>query len=667
MNGSADRGRGDAPGSRTHRWRLRIVGIGFVLLAAVYVGRGVHLQVVEQEKWSQKVQEQSARQVELPAERGGIFDRDGRPLAVSDQVYRGYLAPREVRDQERAVTAIRRVLGLSSREVSKLRRAESGWVALPRRLSASERDRLEAAVRQGVYFEHVPSRNHPEGGLASPVVGNVGADGRGQSGLELALDSLLVGEPGRAMSRRDARGELYPLPDGKIASARPGHDVHLTLDGELQTIAQNALDDALKETGASGGDILIMDPETGDLLAVASRRSGEPGGLPAFTSPYEPGSTAKPFLLSALLAEERVSLDDSVYAEDGVYRTEHRTIRDVHPMDTITVRGVIRESSNIGAAKLAEKLEPGVQYSYLRDFGFGTPTGITFPSESGGRLRRPEEWSALSQASLAMGYEISVTSLQLATAYSALANDGVLMRPHLVEEVRNASGEVVYRREPASVRRVVSEEVASHLRTVLRSVVEEGTATRASMTSLPLAGKTGTARLASSGGYRDRRYAASFVGFAPAKDPKLLVLTKLEDPQGDYYGGLTAAPVSRMTLQAALSSRGTVIPGDSWSGESLHRVEWGGPPSRAGRGTPSAGDSGPYVLAVGGEQPDRWSGGDEGQTAVLPDLSGMTVRGAVARLHELGLQVELRSGGEVRSQRPAPGTRMAPGDTVVLH
>lgn len=667
MNGSADRGRGDGPGSRTHRWRLRIVGIGFVLLAAVYVGRGVHLQVVEQEKWSQKVQEQSARQVELPAERGGIFDRDGRPLAVSDQVYRGYLAPREVRDQERAVTAIRRVLGLSSREVSKLRRAESGWVALPRRLSASERDRLEAAVRQGVYFEHVPSRNHPEGGLASPVVGNVGADGRGQSGLELALDSLLVGEPGRAMSRRDARGELYPLPDGKIASARPGHDVRLTLDGELQTIAQNALDDALKETGASGGDILIMDPETGDLLAVASRRSGEPGGLPAFTSPYEPGSTAKPFLLSALLAEERVSLDDSVYAEDGVYRTEHRTIRDVHPMDTITVRGVIRESSNIGAAKLAEKLEPGVQYSYLRDFGFGTPTGITFPSESGGRLRRPEEWSALSQASLAMGYEISVTSLQLAAAYSALANDGVLMRPHLVEEVRNASGEVVYRREPTSVRRVVSEEVASRLRSVLRSVVEEGTATRASMTSLPLAGKTGTARLASSGGYRDRRYAASFVGFAPAKDPKLLVLTKLEDPQGDYYGGLTAAPVSRMTLQAALSSRGTVIPGDSWSGESLHRVEWGGPPARAGGGAPSAGDSGPYVLAVGGEQPDRWSGGDEGQTSVLPDLSGMTVRGAVARLHELGLQVELRSGGEVRSQRPVPGTRMAPGDTVVLH
>lgn len=666
MNGSADRGRGEAPSSRTHRWRLRIVGIGFVLLAAVYVGRGFHLQVTEHARWSEKVREQSARQVELPAERGGIYDRDGRALAVSEQVYRGYLAPGEVRDQDRVVTAIRRVLGLSSGEAAGLRGAKSGWVALPRRLSGSERDRLEAAVRQGIYFERVPSRDHPEGGLASAVVGAVGADGRGQSGLELALDSLLVGEPGRAMSRRDARGELYPLPDGKIASARPGHDVRLTLDGELQTIAENALDDALQETGASGGDILIMDPETGDLLAVASRRSGEPGGFPAFTSPYEPGSTAKPFLLAALLEEERVSLEDSVYAENGIYRTKYRTIRDVHPLDTISVRGVIRESSNIGAAKLAETLEPGVQYSYLRGFGFGTPTGITYPSESGGRLRRPERWSALSQASLAMGYEVSVTSLQLAAAYSALANGGVLMQPRLVEEVRNASGELVYRREPEPVRRVVSAEVAADLRGVLRSVVEEGTATRAAMASLPLAGKTGTARLASSGGYEERRYAASFVGFAPARDPKLLVLTKLEDPQGDYYGGLTAAPVSRMTLQAALSSQGTVIPGDSWSGESPRRVDWGGP--RPPSTTPSRpGDGGPYVLAVGGGQPDRWSGGDDGESAVLPDLSGMTVRGAVARLHELGLRVELRSAREVHSQHPAPGARLSTGDTVVLH
>ena len=667
MSASGDRGGGKAPSPRTHRLRLRIVGGVFVLLAAAYVGRGVHLQVVEQEKWDRKVEEQSARQIELPAERGGIYDRDGRALAIADHVYRGYLAPEEVRDQERAVTAIRRILGLSARESSKLRRAESGWVALPRRLSGSERDRLEASVRQGIYFKRLPSRNHPEGGLASAIVGDVGAEGMGQSGLELALDSLLTGEPGQAMSRRDGRGRLYPLPDGKIASAQPGYDVELTLDGELQTIAEDALDDALKRTGASGGDILIMDPETGELLAVASRRSGEPGGFPAFTSPYEPGSTAKPFLLSAVLAEDRMSLDDSIYAENGVYRTAHRTIRDVHAMDTLSVRGVIRESSNIGVAKLSEELEPGVQYSYLRDFGFGTPTGITYPSESGGRLRRPEDWSALSQASLAMGYEISVTSLQLAAAYGALANDGVLMRPHLVREVRDASGETIFRRDPERVRRVVSPEVAADLRGVLRSVVEEGTATRAAMKSLPLAGKTGTARLADAGGYEERRYAASFVGFAPAQDPKLLVLTKLEDPQGDYYGGLTAAPVSRMALQAALSSRGTVIPGESWADENLHRVEWGGRPAGSQPATRPAGNSGPYVLAVDGGEPDRWSGGEDAEAAVLPDLSGMTVRGAVARLHELGLQVDLRSAGEVRSQRPAPGTRLTPGDTVILH
>lgn len=667
MNAGGERGRGDAPGARTHRWRLRVVGAAFVLLAAVYVGRGVHLQVVEQERWSEKVREQTARQVELPAERGGIYDRDGRPLAVSEHRYRAYLAPGELRDQARAVTAVHRVLGLSSRQAARLRGAESGWVAVPGRLSGAERDRLEAAVRQGLYFERLPSRSHPDGDLAAAVVGRVGSEGQGRSGLELALDSLLSGEPGQAMSRRDGRGRLFTLPDGRMSPPRPGHDVQLTVDGDLQTIAEDALDDALKQTGASGGDILIMDPETGELLAVASHRSGETGGLPALTSPYEPGSTAKPFLLSALLAEDVVSLDDPVHTENGVYRTAHRTIRDVHATDTLSVRGVIRESSNIGAAKLAGRLDPGRQYSYLRDFGFGTPTGITYPSESGGRLRRPDRWSGLSQASLAMGYEISVTSVQLAAAYAALANGGVLMQPYLVREVRDASGEIVRRREPTPVRRVVSEEVAARVRGVLRSVVEEGTATRASMSSLPLAGKTGTARLASSSGYDQERHAASFVGFAPAGDPKLLVLTKLEDPQGDYYGGLTAAPVSRMALEAALSSRGTVIPGDSWTGESFRRVDWGGRAATEESRAPS-GDGGPYVLAVGGERPDRWTAeGADREAAVLPDLSGMTVRAAAARLHEIGLHVDVRSAGEVGSQRPAPGTRMAPGDTVVLH
>jgi membrane peptidoglycan carboxypeptidase len=336
-------------------------------------------------------------------------------------------------------------------------------------------------------------------------------------------------------------------------------------------------------------------------------------------------------------------------------------------MDTLSVRGVIRESSNIGAAKLAGRLEPGEQYSYLRDFGFGTPTGVTYPSESGGQLRRPDRWSELSQTSLAMGYEISVTSLQLAAAYGALANDGVLMQPYLVREVRNGSGDVVRRREPTAVRRVVSGEVSAEIRRVLRSVVEEGTATRASMTSLPLAGKTGTARLMSEDGYDDRRHAASFVGFAPVEDPKLLVLTKLEDPQGDYYGGLTAAPVSRMVLEAALSSRGTTIPGDARTSESFRRVEWDGRRSAPEEPTGSRGQGGPYVLAVGGEQPDRWSRDDDEETAVLPDLSGMTVRGAASRLHEIGLYADVRSAGAVGSQSPAPGTRLAPGDTVVLH
>lgn len=672
MNGDRERAERARRSSGTQRRRVRLVGIGFAVLAAVYVGRGVYLQGVESEKWSAMAREQSARTVQLPAERGAIYDRDGRPLAVSDAVYRGYLAPREVRDQGRAVTAIRRVLGLSPAEASELRSATSGWTPLPRRLSGSERDRLTAAVRQGLYFERIPARSHPEGELAARLVGSIGPEGRGQSGLELALDSALAGEPGRAVSRRDGRGRLYPLPDARISAARPGLDVRLTLDGKLQSIAESALDHALKETGAVGGDVLFMDPETGELLAVASRRRGAASGVPAFTAPYEPGSTAKPFLLSTLLAENRASLDDSVFAENGVYRTAHRTIRDVHPHDTLQVRGVIRESSNIGAAKLAERLDPGVQYAYLRNFGFGTPTGVTYPAESGGRLRRPDEWSALSQSSLAMGYEVSVTSLQLAAAYAAVANDGVLMRPYLVEEVRDASGDVVRRREPTRVRRVISEEVAAKVRRVLHSVVEEGTATRASLSSLAVAGKTGTSRLASEGGYGERRYAASFVGFAPADDPKLLVLTKLEDPQGDYYGGLTAAPVSRMALEAAMSTRGTLLPGDPADVEMQRRVQWGGGRDPGGARPPGSGGGargarGPYVLTADGPTAGRRPAPASAGERVLPDLTGTSARAAAARLHELGLVVDLRSAGEVRSLHPDPGSPVAPGDTVVLH
>ncbi|MFQ5678834.1 MAG: penicillin-binding transpeptidase domain-containing protein [Gemmatimonadota bacterium] len=650
--------RGWKIGARTHTRRIRCAQVAFTVLAVAYGVRLVQLQAVQVETWRRAAAAQHAAQVELPARRGAILDRDGRPLVLESEEFRAYLAPRELKDPRRAAAAAARILGLSRPEERKLASARDGWVAIPRRVSDAERERLRAAIRRGLHFERISSRTFPEGRLARSLLGAVDGTGRGISGLEMVLDSVLRGRPGAVLTRRDAIGGTYWLPDAQLAVPRPGQDVLLTLDTELQGIAENALERALTETGASGGDILLLDPRSGEILAVASHRGARSLRVPAFTDPYEPGSTLKPFLLAALLAEHLVRLSDVVDVEGGRLREGRRLIQDVHPRDTLTVAEVIRFSSNVGAVKLSRKLEEALHYRYLRDFGFGVPTGVEYPAESGGRLRKPSQWSALSQTSLAMGYEISSTSIQLAAAYGALANDGRLMQPFLVKEVRRADGSVRYRHRPRAVRRVVSPQVARAVTEVLASVVTEGTATRAALQALEVAGKTGTARLIASGRYDRGRYAASFVGYTPANDPSLVILTKLEDPQGAFYGGTVAAPVSQAALRAALATRGALLRPRLAAGRPPP-VKWGdgSAPRAAGR----------FVFAVGGGK-SRWPEPASAamDSRVLPDLRGLTTRAAVARLHALGLHVELKVLGKVRKQVPGPGRRVMPGATILL-
>lgn len=655
-------GKKGGAGSGIHRRRSVVLASVWTLLALGYMVRAGELQIAESDRWRNLAASQNAEREQLEASRGRILARDGTVLSADSRRYRAYLAPAETRDPARAAESVAGALGLSGRQERALSRG-SGWNAIPRLLSVEELDRVRGAVRRGLHFEAVSDRVHPEGELADALLGAVTPEGEGRSGLELELDSLLRGEPGSALRRRDAHGRVYRLPDAQLTPPRPGRDVVLTLDAELQGIAEDALDRAMRETGASGGDVLMLDPNSGEILALASRRMDGDHRVPALTDAYEPGSTLKPFLLATLLAEGRAKLTDTVDVEDGVYVRDHRVIRDVHAEESLSVAEVVRYSSNIGAAKLSDRLEPGLQYSYLRDFGFGLPTGVTYPSESSGRLRRPEQWSALSQASLAMGYEISVTSLQLATAYAALANGGVLMRPYLVREVRDASGRTLRRRRPEPLRRVVPREVAAQVTEVLGTVVEGGTATRAALATLPVAGKTGTARVAAAGGgYQSGRYAASFVGYTPVDDPRLVILAKLNDPQGQFYGGLTAAPISRSTLQAALATRGVSVPGIGARAAEAPGVRWERDRGRSAASFAVAGQDGPTPTPVAEDGATRR--GDARR--VLPDLRGLPLRTAVSRLHELGLRVELRARGTVRGQEPSPGASVEPGSRVVL-
>jgi cell division protein FtsI (penicillin-binding protein 3) len=643
------------------RWWILTVSLG--LAAAAIVGRAVQLQAVEGERWAAVAADQQRGRQPLPARRGGIFDRNGVPLALTHETFGVAVAPRELRDPRAAADRLVAVLGLTPAEARRAVAPGRRWVVLPGRFTADQRKQL--AGLRGVHWERKLDRFYPQGAVGREVVGAVSGDGRALGGIEQQFDEVLRGTPGHAVVRRDARGVAQSTILLPVDPPRDGADVYLTIDFRLQEIADGALVEAIRTTGASGGDLLLADPRTGEILAAVSRRPGTARSLAAITEPYEPGSTLKPFVVASLLAERRASLDDVIDAENGVWQVGRRTIRDVQRHELLSLRDALRVSSNIAIVKLVTKLSPGEQYRYLRDFGFGTPTGIDYPAESSGRLRQPRQWSALSQVSLAMGYELSTTPLQLTMAYGALANGGILYEPRLLREVRDADGVSVARSEAQPLRRVLPRQVATDLTEVLVAAVDEGTATRAALTTFEVAGKTGTARRTGQGGrYDTGSYTSSFAGYFPASDPQLVIFVKLDQPRGAIFGGLTAAPVTRETLHGILAAHTRAFDGTSLL--TARRLEL--PPlataAAAGVQASSPGREGPFVyfLAEGQPQPEAM----EERVVALPALEGLHLRDAVRRAHGLGLRVRLQGGGVVERTRPEAGASLAPGDTVLL-
>jgi cell division protein FtsI (penicillin-binding protein 3) len=387
---------------------------------------------------------------------------------------------------------------------------------------------------------------------------------------------------------------------------------------------------------------------------VSRGRDGHARNWRAATQPYEPGSTLKPFTVAALLRYERASLADSVFAENGSYTINGRTLEDVHRMGWTTLAGALRESSNIGIAKMAARLDAREQYETLRDFGFGTPTGAAYPSESGGRLYRPARWTKMSPASVAIGYEIAVTPLQLALAYAALANGGLLLEPRVVREVRARDGAVERSFAPRVVRRVISESVAADIRDVLVGAVEEGTGQAAALGAFSLAGKTGTVRMIERGRYKPGSYTASFAGYFPAHDPQLVFLVKLDEPRGAYYGGTTAAPVTRTTLEAALAARSTPL-------DRAAMAKHTAPPVSRAQLVPTRTAGRRHVIRLGER---RDSSIVDVQQRAVPDIAGMPMRDAVARLHMQGFRVRATGSGRVVRTVPAAGAAL-PTTTLI--
>ncbi|HUF49943.1 MAG TPA: penicillin-binding transpeptidase domain-containing protein [Longimicrobiales bacterium] len=632
--------------------RRRILLTGVLLSAVVSVGRAAQLGILDGAAWRAAALGQQGDTITLPAVRGTIYDRDGVPLATSAEVYSVAIAPREIDDRDRVAALLREHLGMTPRDAARAVDRERAWVVLPGRYGAEVREALDHVA--GVHFQSVVQRFYPNGALVRELLGPVRLDGVAQGGLELEFDSILNGRTGRAVVRRDAHGRVLPGVMMRAVEPTPGRDLYLTIDYDLQEIADHALAEAITHWSAAGGELLMLEPNTGEILATVSRgRDGRARNWRAATQPYEPGSTLKPFTVAALLSHRRARLSDSVYAENGEYLLHGRTLRDVHPMGWTTLAEALRESSNIGIAKVAARLEPREQYVTLRDFGFGTATGATYPSESGGRLYRPAQWSKMSQASMAIGYEISVTPLQLALAYGALANGGLLLEPHVVREVRSRDGRVERSVTPRVVRRVISADIAAEIREVLVGAVEDGTGHGAALGAFTLAGKTGTVRMVENGRYKPGAYTASFAGYFPAEDPQLVMLVKLDEPQGAYYGGATAAPVTRELLEAALATRSSPLD------RMLMAKTAAVPPAPALARTVS---SARQMIAL--DRPQVNSTAAAASVHTVPAVAGMSMRDGVRRLHTAGFRLRIEGSGRVLRTIPDAGTAAA-SDAVI--
>jgi cell division protein FtsI (penicillin-binding protein 3) len=643
--------------------RIAAVEFCFVLAIGAILGRAVQLQLIQGGRWAAEAERQRTERSVLPARRGAIYDRDGVPLAITQEFYHVGVAANELEDRQRAARLLATRLGLQPRAVDR-ELDRKRWAYWYGPFTATQVQPLRTL--KGIHLEPDFRRFDPTRGMARVIVGALSPEtGRGASGIELALDSVLTGVPGEAVFLKDRSGRRYDSPSRRIREPVAGHDVYLSLDAALQEIAERALSDALARLKAEGGDVVLLDPRTGELLAIASQWADGAPRPSTLTDPFEPGSTAKLFTAAALLRTGKVADDDAVNAEGGVWvmqtaRGATRRITDAHKeRGNLTLAEAIGVSSNIAMAKFSQRLAPVEQYETLRDFGFGSPTGVEFPSESRGRLARPDRWQPMyTRASVAMGYEFGVTSVQLAAAYGAIANNGVLLQPTLLREVRRVDGALLYRREPEPVRRAVSPEIAARLREFLgRAVDSGGTGERGQLASFPLLGKTGTARRFVDGRYVNE-YTASFAALFPADDPQLVVIVKIENPKGEYYGGLTAAPLTKTMLQQALASHRVAI-----NRSALATTESARAPQPRASVEPLPVAARPPAVVVPWPVPGPSS---PPRSVPVPDVQGASVREAALALHRLGFRVVLRGTGSVARTSPAAGQSVSQGSTVIL-
>jgi cell division protein FtsI (penicillin-binding protein 3) len=528
---------------------LLLCGFGVVL------SRLVTLQILQAAELTVKADRQHQKTVSFEGARGAIVDRHGKMLAMNLEVPSVFGVPTVLDSPARTARLLSPVLHVRTDELERKLRQDRGFVWLARKLDPEQGRRLEQLSMEGIGVVMEGRRFYPKGPLLSHVLGFAGMDGEGLEGVELRYEPYLHGEKRVTVLQRDALGRTV-FPKGLAEqSPAPGHSLALTIDEVIQYTAEKELEEAVARTHAKSGTMIVLEPQTGALLALAISPRFDPNAVSALgpdrwrnralTDAYEPGSTMKAIVAAAALQEGVMRPDTLVFGEYGRLAVANTVIHDHEKLGWVSFAQVIQKSSNIGAAKTGIVLGDRRLYRYLQAFGFGQRTDIDLPGEATGLLKHPRDWGRRSVASISMGQEIGVTPIQMVSAMAAIANGGVLMKPFVVSEIRDAEGRVLKQMVPQVKRRIVSPETARDVTAILEGVVTDGTGGKAAISGFRVAGKTGTAQKIDprTGTYSTSQFVGSFVGFVPADHPRLAMIVVIDEPQGEAWGGTVAAPV----------------------------------------------------------------------------------------------------------------------------
>lgn len=705
----------ETPQQKDYKYRLLMVKIVFLLMFVAAAARLVQIQLLESGKYQEIARKQYEARVPLTAQRGNIYDRNGNVLVANSQFVSFAADPKIAGEDARFIAKeFSKVTGKPEREYIVKLQSSKRFVWMERHMRPDIAEQIPLKKMGGIVKMNEAMRIYHYDELAGQVLGATNIDNVGVSGIEQQFNDVLRGVDGFVIMQKDGLGRKRPSVDYPREEAVNGHSIELTIDLQYQSIADEELKKGVARTQADAGLVVMMRPNTGEILAMANYpmvnlnkvQSSDALKNRIISDMYEPGSVFKIVTASAALESEVTTLERKFYAENGKYRIEYpgkkiRLINDSHPMRDVTFLEAMAYSSNIVMAKVSDLIGPERLYTQARDFGFGMGTGIELPAESNGQLKKTSEWSMASLNSISYGYEVGVTPLQIISAYSAIANDGMLMKPYIVQREKDELGQEVYAGQPQMIRRVMPKQVNEQVKQMLESVVEYGSGSAVKNAGVRIAGKTGTSRKHVNGKYEEGSYNASFVGFFPVEKPEIVCLVMLEKPKaGGYYGATASAPIFKAIADRIINNNGlmakTMIAGQapapqSPSSKTVSEATVSIPDVTEQEAEDAASalkQSGLAFKVIGtgdevvrqyppaGTKVERGSivqlmMTETEQTDVagalkVPDVRGMSVRRAVNKLAAEHLGVAIVGSGIVINQFPSAGTPMKRGSNVTI-